>query len=135
MRSAFDARQSAHPSRRLVLFESYAPWKDHLYDVEKDAQISGDALVLYVVYPDETAGSWRVQAVTKEGEAFTNRKSLPEPCVPSDGAFYRCTERRCRWRGVRDDKLSEVTGIPGGIFVHASGFIGGDASKFGPAVF
>lgn len=30
-----------------------------------------------------------------------------------------------RWRGIRDEKLSEVSGIPGGIFVHASGFIGG----------
>ncbi|KZV92579.1 metal-dependent protein hydrolase [Exidia glandulosa HHB12029] len=114
VRTAFDKRQSAHASGRIVLFESYAPWRDHLYDVEKDAQLDTDSLILFVVYPDETGGSWRVQAVTKEGEAFTNRKSLPEP-----------------WRGVRDDKLSEVTGIPGGVFVHASGFIGGNKTKEG----
>lgn len=29
------------------------------------------------------------------------------------------------WRGLRDEKLSEVAGIPGCVFVHASGFIGG----------
>ena len=32
---------------------------------------------------------------------------------------------------MRDDALSEVTGIPGGIFVHASGFIGGNHTKEG----
>ncbi|EJD50913.1 putative GAMM1 protein [Auricularia subglabra TFB-10046 SS5] len=114
VRAAFELRHKAHASGRIVVFESYAPWKDHLYDVEKAAQVAGDDLVLYVVYPDETAGSWRIQAVTKEGEAFTNRKSLPEP-----------------WRGLRDDKLSEASGIPGGIFIHASGFIGGNKTKEG----
>lgn len=27
---------------------------------------------------------------------------------------------------MRDSKLSEISGIPGGVFVHASGFIGGN---------
>lgn len=36
-----------------------------------------------------------------------------------------------RWRGVRDQALSDLTGIPGCIFVHASGFIGGNATKEG----
>lgn len=79
-----------------------------MYDAEEDAQLTDDTLPLYVVYPDETAGNWRIQAVTKKGEAFANRKSLPEP-----------------WRGLRDDALSEASGVPGGIFIHASGFIGG----------
>ena len=30
------------------------------------------------------------------------------------------------WRGLRDDKLSEVSGIEGCVFTHASGFIGGN---------
>jgi uncharacterized UPF0160 family protein len=47
-------------------------------------------------------------------ESFESRKALPDP-----------------WRGLRDDALSEKTGIPGGIFVHASGFIGGNATKEG----
>ena len=62
----------------------------------------------YVVYPDETAGAWRVQAVPVSPDSFGSRKALPEV-----------------WRGLRDEKLSEVSGIEGGIFVHASGFIGG----------
>ena len=33
------------------------------------------------------------------------------------------------WWGLRDDELSTACGIPGCIFVHANGFIGGNASK------
>lgn len=36
-----------------------------------------------------------------------------------------------RWRGIRDQALSDLSGIPGCIFVHAGGFIGGNASKEG----
>jgi len=39
---------------------------------------------------------------------FESRKALPEA-----------------WRGLRDSALSDLIGIPGAIFVHASGFIGG----------
>ena len=67
----------------------------------------------YVVYPDETAGSWRVQAVPVSPDSFESRKALPEV-----------------WRGLRDEKLSEVSRIDGGIFVHASGFIGGTSCHF-----
>ena len=68
---------------------------------------------LYIVYPDETAGTWRIQAVPTSPDSFESRKALPEA-----------------WRGLRDEKLSEVSGIDGGIFVHASGFIGGTSHRF-----
>lgn len=67
-----------------------------------------EAKPVYVVYPDETAGTWRIQAVPVSPDSFESRKALPEA-----------------WRGLRDEKLSEASGIDGGIFVHASGFIGG----------
>ncbi len=35
------------------------------------------------------------------------------------------------WRGVRDEALSELSGIPDCIFVHASGFIGGNRTQEG----
>lgn len=65
---------------------------------------------MYVLYPDETGGNWRIQAVPVSPDSFDSRKALPE-----------------QWRGLRDEKLSEVAEIDGGIFVHASGFIGGKA--------
>ena len=35
------------------------------------------------------------------------------------------------WRGYRDEVLSNITGIDGCVFVHASGFIGGNKTKEG----
>lgn len=35
------------------------------------------------------------------------------------------------WRGLRDEALSELAGIPGCVFVHASGFIGGNCTREG----
>lgn len=35
------------------------------------------------------------------------------------------------WRGVRDEALSDLSGIQGCIFVHAGGFIGGNKSMEG----
>lgn len=53
-------------------------------------------------------GNWRIQCVSASAGSFENRRSLP-----------------AAWRGVRDAELDELTGLPGGIFVHAGGFIGG----------
>jgi uncharacterized UPF0160 family protein len=35
------------------------------------------------------------------------------------------------WRGLRDEALSMEAGIPGCTFVHAAGFIGGNATYEG----
>lgn len=101
---------SSRQTPEIVVFETFLPWKDHLFQIEKELQIENK--ILYVLYPDGKA--WRIQAVPKTITSFESRKALPE-----------------QWRGVRDDKLSEVSGIEGGIFVHASGFIGGNKTKQG----
>lgn len=44
--------------------------------------------------------------------------------------FFRLGIRE-EWRGVRDEELSKLSGIPGCIFVHASGFIGGNETYEG----
>lgn len=87
------------------------PWKEHLFDLEKSLEL--DLQIKYVLYPDNS-GAWRIQCVPLNRHSFDNRLSLPE-----------------KWRGVRDNALSEITGIYSCIFVHASGFIGGNKSKEG----
>ncbi len=47
-------------------------------------------------------------------KSFDNRLSLPK-----------------QWQGLRDDELSTKSGIPNCIFVHASGFIGGNTTYDG----
>ena len=65
--------------------------------------------VLFCLFKDEREGKWRIQAVSVSATSFDNRRSMPTA-----------------WRGLRDDKLSEVAGIPGCVFCHANGFIGGE---------
>ncbi len=88
--------------------------QEHIFELELELAVPADAQPLYVIYPDETAGNWRVQAVSVAPEVFKCRKALPEP-----------------WRGVRDDELSRIADIEGCIFVHASGFIGGNKTREG----
>lgn len=109
--AALAARLEVHPSGLIVRLAQYCPWKEHLYELEAEQGIH--PLPLFVLYADEKA-NWRVQAISKSSGSFDNRKSLP-----------------AAWAGLRDEALSEASGIPGGIFVHAGRFIGGNATEAG----
>jgi len=98
---------------RIILFNQFLPWKEHLFELESTGEVAPNTAI-YVVYPDETGGNWRIQAVPASPESFESRKALPE-----------------EWRGLRDDELSRASGIDGGVFIHASGFIGGNQTKEG----
>ena len=110
----YDARKEYDGKGRIMLFPRGCPWKDHLYTLE--AEKPNEERVLYVLYPESEheGAKWRVQAVGVSKDSFEIRKPLPE-----------------NWRGVRDDQLSEVSGIEGCIFAHASGFIGGNKTREG----
>ncbi|EAN89007.1 hypothetical protein C3747_16g232 [Trypanosoma cruzi] len=109
VRAAFLEAMNVHPSGRIVVFKDcFCPWKEHLLELEGEHGKVGH--VLYVLFADKKG--WRVQAVPKEASGFENRKSLP-------------------WRGLRDEELSQASGIEGGIFVHVSGFIGGNKTYEG----
>jgi hypothetical protein len=43
-----------------------------------------------------------------------------------------CNLTGLQWRALRDELLSEASGVPGGIFVHANGFIGGHSTRCDP---
>uniref|UniRef100_A0A3Q3JHU2 Uncharacterized protein n=1 Tax=Monopterus albus TaxID=43700 RepID=A0A3Q3JHU2_MONAL len=67
-----------------------------------------------VSFSQDLNGHWRVQCVPAGLHTFQNRLPLPE-----------------EWRGVRDEALSELSGIKGCIFVHAGGFLGGNKTQEG----
>ena len=104
--SALDDAANTHPSGEILKLPCYCPWKEHLFELESER--GTDPLPKYMLYEDDK-GAWRIQAIPLTPSAFENRKPLP-----------------ATWRGVRDAALDEVTGIEGGIFVHAAGFIGGN---------
>nr|ASF90252.1 hypothetical protein SPAR05040 [Bartheletia paradoxa] len=111
--NAVNERFKYDKSGGIIVFHDFAPWKEHLFNIESSLSIPTSEQPIYVLYPDEKA-QWRIQAVPVSSESFQSRKALPEA-----------------WRGVRDDELSTKTGIPGCIFVHAAGFIGGNRTLEG----
>ncbi|KWU41968.1 putative GAMM1 protein [Rhodotorula sp. JG-1b] len=116
VKRAVEKRKDVHPSGKVLIFDEFAPWKEHLHLLEQDLSIPETELPLYALYPESEKpdSKWRVQAVAVSPESFESRKALPEA-----------------WRGVRDDALSQLAGIEGCVFVHAAGFIGGNQTKDG----
>ncbi|KAJ9203865.1 hypothetical protein DTO164E3_2219 [Paecilomyces variotii] len=130
--SAYQTRKDVHPSGRIIVLpQGGVPWKEHLYNFEREAsggaEPAAENQVYYVLYPESAAegAKWRVQCVPVDEGSFQSRKPLPES-----------------WRGVRDNELDSVLAseaekagrpkIPeGAVFVHASGFIGGHKTKEG----
>ncbi|CAL9703819.1 unnamed protein product [Knipowitschia caucasica] len=105
-------RLKVDPSGEVVVFpQGGCPWKEHLFELEKELKVTTS--IKFVLFPDQNQ-HWRVQCVPAGLNTFQNRLSLLE-----------------EWRGVRDDALSDLSGIKGCIFVHASGFIGGNKTQDG----
>jgi len=114
VQQAYETRHQVDPSGKIVMLPGAGiPWKEHLYSFEKEADSEKVLYVLYAEGPGESS-KWRVQCVGVSKDSFASRKPLRE-----------------EWRGVRDQELSGKTGIPGCVFVHASGFIGGNETKEG----
>jgi len=107
------ARTKVHPSGEVMKLPRFCPWQEHLFDLEEQEEAYRTPLVKYVVFQDSRAG-WRVQAAPKVRGSFENRLALPKA-----------------WCGVRDKELSDLSGIAGCVFVHANGFIGGNATEAG----
>ncbi|CAJ1337796.1 unnamed protein product [Effrenium voratum] len=110
---ALEKRQEVHSSGEIMLLTQFCPWQDHLFDLEEEEEANRTPLVKYVIFQD-SRGSWRVQAAPKVRGSFELRLKLPED-----------------WCGLRDQELSDKAGIPGCVFVHANGFIGGNSAKEG----
>ena len=84
-----------------MILEQCVPWKEFLLESEnkKAKEIN------YVIFPSKRGG-YNVYAVPVQIGSFENRKTLPK-----------------EWRGLRDEKLQNVTGIKSARFCHNAGFI------------
>ena len=110
---AIEKRFEVSTCGRIILFDKGGcPWKEHLYEIEKEHNIEGE--ILFCLFEDDTNKSWRVAAVPVEDQYFVSRMKLKED-----------------WCARRDQELSDKSQIEGCVFVHASGFIGGNKTKEG----
>ncbi|XP_064383990.1 MYG1 protein C27H6.8-like [Halichondria panicea] len=112
VRSAIEKRLEVHSSGAVLKLEEACPWKEHLFELERTLGLSESAK--FMLYKEGDSDKWRVQAVPLHESGFENRLSL-----------------HTAWRGLRDEELSSVSGIPGCVFVHSSGFIGGNLTYEG----
>ncbi|OQV23260.1 UPF0160 protein MYG1, mitochondrial [Hypsibius exemplaris] len=109
---AIHNRHQVDPSGEIVRFTvGGCPWQDHVFQIERERQLEPN--IKFAIYEDDN-GQWRVQAVPVSQGSFASRLPLPEA-----------------WRGLNTDVLSGISGIPGCVFCHHSGFIGGNSSYEG----
>ncbi|KAK6262546.1 hypothetical protein QUC31_008362 [Theobroma cacao] len=108
------ARNDIDSSGEIMVLTRPCPWKLHIFELEEELKV--ETSIKYVIYQDDRSENWRVQAIAVSPGKFESRKPLPLP-----------------WRGLEGNKLSEVAGIPGCVFVHMSGFIAANKS-FGGAL-
>lgn len=106
---AVSKRAEVDASGKIIVLSQFCPWKEHLYTVEKENGIEGQ--IEFVIFVD-SSGSWRVSTVPVSSTSFQFRRGLPE-----------------KLRGLRDEELSQASGVPDCVFIHAAGFIGGAKSK------
>lgn len=110
---ALKDRTAVHASGKVLRLPQFCPWKGHLFDLEKEGELCAKGEVFYVLYGD-SGGKWRIQAVPEAPDSFTSRRALPA--------------KLC---GLRDEALSAASGIEGCVFIHNSGFIGGNVTYEG----
>ncbi|KAL0868295.1 hypothetical protein ABMA27_007825 [Loxostege sticticalis] len=111
VKNSIEKRFEIHKSGEIMEFEERFPWKEHFFELE--AEMAIEPKIKYVIFNDKP-NSWRVQAVPEYASSFITRKPLHP-----------------KWWGVRDEMLSDVSGIPGCVFCHSTGFIGGNTSREG----
>lgn len=111
VQEAFDKRFDVDASGEILVLTQFCPWKEHLYAIEKENNAEG--VTKFVLFKDST-DKWRVSTVSVTSSSFEFRLGLPEEL-----------------RGLRDEELSQKSGVAGCIFIHAAGFIGGANSEEG----
>lgn len=106
VQTAIKERHKIHESGAILHLVTPCPWKEHLFELERVLEVK--PAIKFVLYADQR-NKYRVQCVPVDSGSFVNRLSLLQA-----------------WRGLRDEALTQLSGVQGCIFVHANGFIGGN---------
>ena len=111
LESAVADRFEVHESGKIIKLNQYCPWIQHFFDIHEETAV--EPMPLYALFAD-TKGGWRIRALPVAPGSFDTVKPLPKP-----------------WCGIRGEELSKLCGVEGCVFVHAGGFIGGNATYEG----
>lgn len=111
---AFEKRFETHKSGRILELDTYCPWKEHYFLLEKELGDDLSPKIDYVIYEENTNKSWRIQSVPISPSSFELRRPLPKS-----------------WCGFRDEELSKISGVSNCIFCHSNGFTGGNKTRQG----
>ncbi|OTF80925.1 UPF0160 protein MYG1, mitochondrial-like protein [Euroglyphus maynei] len=102
---AFDKRFENDPSGRIILFNVALPWIQHLFQIESENNVEGQ--IAFAIFPDHD--SWRIRAVPVSESSFELRNPL-----------------KAEWRGLSSAEICRLSNINDCVFVHSTGFIGGN---------
>lgn len=109
VRRAVESRFEVDPSGEIIMLSQVVPWKEHLFQLEKEMNVSPS--IKYTIFEDD---SYRIQCMPVAQGSFVCRMFLPEA-----------------WAGLKTDALVQACGIEGAVFVHSVRFIGGHKTKDG----
>ncbi|VDN08254.1 unnamed protein product [Thelazia callipaeda] len=109
--NAINSRFDVDKSGQIIYLKNgNVPWKSHFFSIEKELKL-GDRGITYVIFADSCSSTnFKVQAIPVSKIPYS-RVPLPD-----------------EWLGLRDVLLSEKAKIPNCIFVHSTGFIGGNTT-------
>jgi len=101
----YKERTKFHPSGQLLYLETACPWGQQLRTLEEADTDPNKKPVLFIIAKNDK--EHRVQ------------------CIPEKPGNFVCRLYLCeKWRGLRGEELIQASGIPGSVFVHASGYLG-----------
>ena len=106
---AIKKRFDVHESGEIIELEKYCPWQEHLLELEAEFK---DVNIKFIVHQGNNGEGYRVQGVPIHKGSFVCRKLLAK-----------------NWRGLTNVALINESGILGSIFVHATGYIGGNRMR------
>lgn len=111
VRNSMNNAEKIHESGEIIELSVPCPWKQHLFDLEKELNLVKKFKYVLFINDDN---DWRVMAVPHEPSSFMCRKFLHKD-----------------WRGLSAEKIAKLSGVDDAVFCHATGFVGGAKSRDG----
>jgi serine/threonine protein kinase len=111
IKTAIQNREAIHPSQQIILLERSLDWKHAFYRVEKELGLSEH--IRFIIYFSRVHQLFVVEAIEDEVEKGVFRKLLHK-----------------NFRNKSEQKLVELTNIPGFVFCQKYGLIAGARTLF-----